>query len=88
MIKPLVSVIIPLYNRVTLVEETVNSVLLQTYTNFELIIVDDCSVDNSFDLAKTYASQDLRIRVIKNDTNIIELIKPTDSLFDCEGCSS
>ena len=63
MIKPLVSVIIPLYNRVTLVEETVNSVLLQTYTNFELIIVDDGSNDGSLLLAKSLAEQDERIAI-------------------------
>jgi len=52
-----------LYNRVTLVEETVNSVLLQTYANFELIIVDDGSNDGSLILAKSLAEQDERITV-------------------------
>jgi glycosyltransferase involved in cell wall biosynthesis len=60
---PLVSVIIPLYNRITLVEETVFSVLQQTYTNFELIIVDDDSNDGSLVLANSLAEKDVRITV-------------------------
>lgn len=63
MSSPLVSVIIPLYNRVTLVEETVFSVLQQTYTNFELIIVDDDSNDGSLALVKSLAEKDVRIIV-------------------------
>ena len=66
---PKISIILPSYNRAPYLAKTIESCLNQTFIDFELIIVDDCSVDNSFDLAKTYASQDLRIRVIKNDTN-------------------
>lgn len=63
MISQLVSVIIPLYNRVELIEETILSVICQTYTNFELIIVDDDSNDGSLALVKSLAEKDVRIIV-------------------------
>jgi glycosyltransferase involved in cell wall biosynthesis len=66
---PKISIILPSYNRALYLAKAIDSCLTQTLIDFELIIVDDCSTDNSFDLAKTYASRDSRIRVIKNDTN-------------------
>jgi glycosyltransferase involved in cell wall biosynthesis len=58
---PLVSVLIPLYNKVDYFEETLQSVLNQTYPNIEIIIVDDGSTDGSLDIAKNYLSKNIII---------------------------
>lgn len=60
--RPLISIIIPTFNRVNLITETLNSVLAQTYENWECIIVDDGSTDNTAELVKTYLVQDSRFR--------------------------
>ena len=52
MLKPLISVIITNYNSNNFLERSIKSVLKQSYHNFELIIIDDCSTDNSFINAK------------------------------------
>lgn len=65
--QPFFSIIIPLYNRAHLIERAVNSVIDQTFTDWELIIVDDCSTDGSWKLINTF--QDKRINVLRNDTN-------------------
>lgn len=64
----LVSVIMPSYNTGKFIEKSVESVLSQTYENWELIIVDDCSTDNTDDVLKPYLS-DARIKYFKNDRN-------------------
>jgi glycosyltransferase involved in cell wall biosynthesis len=66
---PFFSVVIPLYNRERIISKTIESVLKQTFQDFELIVVDDCSTDNSSIIIKQYQSQDARIRYFKNDTN-------------------
>lgn len=64
---PYVSVIIPTYNRANLLSKSIQSVLNQTYTNFELIIVDDGSNDHTEDAVKNF--EDERIRYIRHDKN-------------------
>lgn len=66
----LVSVLIPVYNRVSLVSETIESARNQTYQNIEIIIVDNCSTDGTWDLLKDYAIKDNRIRIFQNLENI------------------
>ena len=61
------SVVIPLYNKETYVAKTLNSVLNQTYQNFEVIIVNDCSTDNSLDVVK--AARDHRIKITEHSEN-------------------
>lgn len=65
--KALVSVIIPMYNAQKYIEETVNSVLCQTYKNFEILIVDNSSTDDSRKIVNTY--NDERIKIVELDFN-------------------
>ena len=60
--KPKVSIIIPAYNREQLIGETLNSVLVQTYNNWECIVVDDGSVDNTEGVIKFFAKKDKRFK--------------------------
>jgi glycosyltransferase involved in cell wall biosynthesis len=64
--KPLVSVVTPVYNGERHLGECIESVLAQTYTNWEYIIVNNCSTDGTPDVAKRYASKDERIRLYDN----------------------
>lgn len=66
---PTVSIVIPVYNAARFLHETVASVKKQTFTDWELILVDDCSTDDSLKIVEQYAAQDKRILVIKNDVN-------------------
>jgi glycosyltransferase involved in cell wall biosynthesis len=65
----LVSIITPLYNASNWLEATVNSVLSQTVKDWEMIIVDDCSSDNSYELACKLSEQDKRIKVFQLKKN-------------------
>ena len=65
----LISVVMPNYNTsLPFLEEAVNSILAQTYSNFEFIIVDDCSTDESYGFLQSLT--DPRIRLIRNDENM------------------
>jgi len=65
----LVSIITPMYNAVKFIEETIQSVLDQTYQNWEMIIVDDCSTDNGVTLIRKYCEKDDRIKFIQLQKN-------------------
>lgn len=65
----LVSIIVPVYNAEKFLEDTINGILNQTYQNWELIFVDDCSKDNSAKLIKSFIKKDKRIKYIKMDKN-------------------
>ncbi|GGK25558.1 glycosyl transferase [Yeosuana aromativorans] len=65
--KPFFSVIVPLYNKEAFVEKTIKSVLNQTFTDFEIIVVDDGSTDNSFQILSQFT--DSRIQIIKQTNN-------------------
>ncbi|WP_299114697.1 glycosyltransferase family 2 protein [uncultured Winogradskyella sp.] len=60
-----VSIIIPSYNRADLIGETLESIISQTYTNWECIVVDDGSTDNSFEIINALAEKDNRIKFYK-----------------------
>ncbi|PWT72741.1 MAG: hypothetical protein C5B59_14980 [Bacteroidetes bacterium] len=70
MVQPLVSVLMTAYNRANFIGEAIESVLASTYQNFELIIVDDRSVDETVSIAKNYAQKDDRVRVYVNEQNL------------------
>lgn len=65
MLIPSVSVITPLFNSAKFINETINSVISQTFTEWEMILVDDCSLDNSVAIAERFAALDSRIRVLR-----------------------
>jgi teichuronic acid biosynthesis glycosyltransferase TuaG len=66
---PVFSIITPLYNCEDYLRATIDSVRSQSFQNWELIIIDDCSTDKSFFLAKSYSELDPRIIVLKNEKN-------------------
>ena len=65
----LVSIIMAAYNAEKTIEQAINSVLSQTYTNFELLVVNDCSKDRTVELVKSIAATDQRVRLISNVKN-------------------
>ncbi len=67
---PLVSVLMTAYNREKYIAEAIESVLESTYTNFELIIVDDNSGDSTVAIAQGFAERDRRIRLYVNEANL------------------
>ncbi|WP_177161705.1 glycosyltransferase family 2 protein [uncultured Fusobacterium sp.] len=68
--KPLVSIITPLYNSEKFIAETIVSVLAQTYTNWEMLIVNDCSKDNGASIVEKYSKKDKRIKLFNNKKNM------------------
>ena len=64
---PLVSIIMPCYNAERYIAQSIESVLAQTYQNWELLITDDCSTDNSVKVATKYSLQDDRINLLVPD---------------------
>ena len=66
----LISIVMPAYNCEQYISQAVESVIKQTYEEWELIIIDDCSKDGTYTLIKNIAEQDSRIRIYQNDKNI------------------
>ena len=67
--EPLISIITPLYNSEKYIGETIESVLNQTYKNWEMLIVDDCSKDDGVKVANEYVMRDKRIKLFENEKN-------------------
>lgn len=80
----LVSIIMPSYNTGRFISETIESVLAQSYSNWELIIVDDCSKDDTDDIVKPYLA-DARIHYIKNEINSGAAISRNRALRESKG---
>ena len=68
--QPLVSIILPTYNGERYLREAIDSCLLQSYENWELILVDDCSTDTTPAIVTEYVKRDRRVRSIRHDTNL------------------
>ena len=66
---PVISISMPAYNVEKYIGEAIESIVAQTFTDWELIIVDDCSKDKTLAIASEYAAKDSRIRIIKRKEN-------------------
>lgn len=82
--KELVSIIMPSYNTGRFMRDTIESVLAQSYTNWELIIVDDCSTDDTDQIVEQYLT-DNRITYIKNETNSGAALSRNRALREAKG---
>lgn len=71
---PLISVVTPFHNTAPYLAQCIESVLAQTYTSFEYVLVDNCSTDGSTEIAETYARRDSRIRLIRR-TQLLSQVK-------------
>ena len=65
----LVSIITPMYNSEAFIEETIKSVIHQSYEKWEMLIIDDGSIDNSINIVKHYVERDKRIKLIEKEKN-------------------
>src|SRR5947209_11370258 len=66
--KPKVSFVVPCYKLAHLLPECINSILSQTFKDFEILIMDDCSPDNTEEIARSF--KDPRVKHIRNDPNL------------------
>lgn len=67
---PKISVIMPVYNTKKYLSEAIESILSQTFTDFEFIIIDDCSTDWSYEILQEYEKKDNRIKLFRNEENM------------------
>ncbi len=85
MTKGLISIITPTYNCGSFIAATIDSVLAQTYENFEMIIVDDCSTDNTKDVVNKYTDTDKRIKYYCLEVNSGAAVARTEAMKLAEG---
>lgn len=81
----LVSIITPVYNCEKLIEETIKCVINQTYANWELLLVDDCTLDKSADIIKQYTKKDKRVKYFKLDQNSGAAVARNKALEESKG---
>jgi len=85
MIKALVSIITPLHNSEAFISDTIQSILNQTYTNWELLLIDDYSTDNTVTIVNRFLSKNKNIRLIKNKTNLGAAISRNKGIMEAKG---
>lgn len=81
----LVSIILPSYNLEKYIAETIESVLSQTYTNWELLITDDCSTDETVNIVKSYCEKDHRIKLFCQERNCGAGAARNNSIMEARG---
>lgn len=81
----LVSIITPSYNCSSFIKETIESIMLQTYQNWELLITDDCSTDNSSDIISEYCIRDSRIKLFQLSQNSGAGVARNNSIKEAKG---
>lgn len=67
---PLVSIVIPTYNREQYISKAVDSAISQTYNNIEVVIVDNCSTDKTWEMLSSYKNKNTNIRIFQNESNL------------------
>src|SRR5690625_4737905 len=82
---PIVSIITPAYNAERFIGETIESVLEQTYTNWEMIIVDDASTDQTAKIVQDYMKKDARIRFIQLNKNEGSAVARNTAMREAKG---
>jgi len=85
--QPLVSVVTPFHNTAPYLAQCIESVLAQSYTRFEYILVDNCSTDGSGEIAETYARRDPRIRLIRRPQLLSQVQNYNAALTEISGDS-
>lgn len=68
--EPLISVVMPAYNAQRFITQAIDSILSQTFKNFELIIVNDCSTDNTINIVRSFVRKDARVKIINNKNRL------------------
>lgn len=81
----LVSIALPIYNSEKFLADAIESVLAQSYTNWELLITDDCSSDNSCYIAKQYVEKDKRIKLFRLSKNSGAAVARNNSIKEAKG---
>lgn len=81
----LVSIVIPVYNSEKFIKETIQTVENQTYQNWELLLVNDCSTDNSENIIKEYEGKDQKIRLINLEKNSGAAIARNKGIDEAKG---
>lgn len=81
----LVSIITPSYNSADFIAETIDTILAQTYTDWELLITDDCSTDNTYEIVSKYIQKDNRIKFFQLEKNSGAGVARNNSIKEAKG---